>query len=91
MSMSDWRLQGQKRYLANVALSWRTYQPYREGWDHDHCEFCMRKAAVAGGDFTAGYATGDNYHWICAECAQDFCVPFKWTGVKRPTAGEVQR
>jgi hypothetical protein len=76
--MADWRLQGQERYLKAVELCWATYKPYREGWDHDHCEFCGRKFAVQGGDFTEGYTTKDRYHWVCKDCYGDFKSMFDW-------------
>jgi len=76
--MFDWRLQGQERYLKGADLCWATYKPYREGWDHDHCEFCGRKFAIEGGDFSEGYRTGDSYRWICKDCYADFSVAFGW-------------
>jgi hypothetical protein len=76
--MTDWRLQGQERYLNGVQLRWGSYKPYREGWDHDHCEFCGRKFAVQGGDFVEGYATRDLYHWICKACYENFKSTFNW-------------
>ena len=77
--MSDWRLQGQERFLHGVALSWSSYKPYRGGWDHDHCEFCGKKFAVKDGDFSEGYMTRDGYHWICKGCFEDFKQRFGWT------------
>lgn len=45
---SDWRLQGQERYLKGVALALRKYQRFapNPSWDHDHCEFCGAKFMV---------------------------------------------
>lgn len=82
--MSDWRLQGQERYLSGVELCWSSYEPFREGWDHDHCEFCGRKFAVEGGDFTEGYRTLDGYHWISKDCYDDFKGLFNWRVVPCP-------
>ena len=82
--MADWRLQGQERYLKGVELCWDMYKPYREGWDHDHCEFCGRKFAVKGGDFTEGYRTLDALHWISEDCYDDFKVMFDWKIVPCP-------
>jgi hypothetical protein len=76
--MSDWRLQGQQSYLEGVELHWAKYHPYREGGDHDHCEFCQRKFALQRGDFDEGYTTNDGYRWICKECYEDFKGMFKW-------------
>jgi hypothetical protein len=70
--MTDWRLQGQESYLKNAELWFCDYEPFRAGWEHDHCEFCSQKIAVTGGDFTKGYATIDRYHWICENCFEDF-------------------
>lgn len=69
----DWRRQGQERYLAGRTFVLRTYAPYREGWEHDHCEFCGHKFSLADGDLQRGYVTTDNYHWVCERCFQDFC------------------
>jgi hypothetical protein len=76
--MSDWRLQGQERFLKKVDLCFRTYFPYREGWDHDHCEFCGGKFSTKEGDFHEGYVTNDLYHWICTGCFNDFISKFDW-------------
>jgi hypothetical protein len=76
--MSDWRLHGQERYLKQVELCYCAYEIYREGWDHDHCEFCGGKFATQGGEFTEGYATVDLYRWICKKCYEDFKSIFDW-------------
>lgn len=43
--------------------------------DHDHCEFCWTKFME---DYPEceheGYATLDNYNWVCKECFEDFKV-----------------
>jgi hypothetical protein len=80
--MSDWRLQNQESYLKGITLYRAAYQPYRVGWDHDHCEFCGRKFAIDGGDFTEGYATQDRYHWVCIGCYEDFKQRFDWKVVR---------
>ncbi len=77
--MSDWRLQGQERYLAGVALRRKKYTRYREDWEHDHCEFCGRKFSTREGDLNDGYVTSDNYHWVCNDCYEDFKAVFNWT------------
>ena len=77
--MNDWRLQGQEKYLMGVKLVWKKYKPSHRGWDHDHCEFCGLKFSLNGGDFDAGYATCDDYHWICKNCYEDFKVLFNWS------------
>jgi len=74
----DWRRQGQEEFLRGLKWSLRFYVPYREGWDHDHCEFCWRKFSLAKGDVHIGYVSGDKYHWVCEECFADFCDELGW-------------
>jgi hypothetical protein len=74
----DWRLQGQERFLHGVTLLKKRYHKYRDGWEHDHCEFCGRKFSEAPGDMHIGYATTDNYHWVCEDCFNDFSQVFDW-------------
>jgi hypothetical protein len=35
-----------RAWLMGVKLYPIGYKTYREGWDHDHCEFCMAKFSV---------------------------------------------
>jgi hypothetical protein len=82
-SDADWRLQGQEKYLTGVTLHHRSYFLWREDWDHDHCEFCWRKFLVPGDvemDYStrAGWATEDEYRWICDGCFADFRDRFHW-------------
>jgi len=80
----DWRLQGQEKYLKGATLSWKAYVRPSESWDHDHCEFCWEK--FMGGEtpdnLHEGYATADNYRWICARCFADFADMFDWVVTK---------
>ena len=79
LQMNDWRLQGQEKYLKGIALERKKYHPYRDGWDHDHCEFCGAEFSLEGaGAFGFGYASPDNYHWICDNCFEDFKEKFDW-------------
>ena len=57
--MTDWRLQEQEGYLKGVSLSRRRYKKYREGWGHDHCDFCGAKFSEQAEDLRVGYATAD--------------------------------
>ncbi|MBN2448559.1 MAG: hypothetical protein JXO22_17660 [Phycisphaerae bacterium] len=82
--MDDWRLQGQEEYLKGITLRRATYRPYREGWDHDHCEFCGCKFSTRPGDQNEGYTTLDEYRWICQTCYEDFKAVFAWTIVSEP-------
>jgi hypothetical protein len=77
--MDDWRLHGQEKYLKSVLLERKKYQQYRTGWDHDHCEFCGEKFSLDIPEtLQIGYATPDNYRWICDVCFQDFENLFDW-------------
>ena len=79
----DWRLQGQEKYLHGVTLTRRAYRQYasNQSWDHDHCEFCGAKFSVESLPDTLqeGYATADDYRWICPTCFEDFKEMFGWT------------
>ncbi len=77
---SDWRLTNQEKYLKGVSLKLRKYKGYRDGRDHDHCEFCWKKFSESPGEtvLNQGYATEDNYRWICIQCFEDFKNLFEW-------------
>lgn len=77
----DWRLTNQEVYLKGKNLQFKQYKKYREGWDHDHCEFCFTKfmESNTSEEFQKeGYTTSDNYHWICKQCFEDFKEYFEW-------------
>lgn len=77
--MDDWRLQGQDKYLKGKVVERKKYQCYRDGWDHDHCEFCGTKFSLDISDaLKVGYATKNNYYWICDACFEDFKALFEW-------------
>jgi hypothetical protein len=82
---SDWRLQGQERYLQGAALEKLSYSPSHQDWDHDHCEFCGAK--FAGKDTLdaahEGFTTSDRCRWICSTCFGDFRVRFGWSLIER--------
>ena len=77
----DWRLHGQEKYLSGVSLTWKKYKKWSETWDHDHCSFCMATFMEKTGTdiLTEGYATSDNYYWICKTCFEDFKTLFHWS------------
>jgi hypothetical protein len=75
---SDWRRQGQENYLKGKVLTLQRYRPFRDGWDHDHCEFCGTKFSVAAGDLNQGYSADNGYQWICPNCFRDFKDEFEW-------------
>jgi hypothetical protein len=80
VKQSDWRLQGQERYLQGVTLFHRGYRRKSDTSDHDHCEFCWAKFMEE--DFPEvlheGYCTKDQYHWVCQQCFSDFRERFAW-------------
>ena len=78
MDESDWRLVDQEQYLTGVMLFRRTWKQSRPSWDHDHCEFCGAKSSTASNDLHEGWATEDEYHWICRTCFTDFRERFGW-------------
>jgi len=61
-------------------LYWKKYTQYSEKWDHDHCAFCGTKFSPEGcpGSLREGYATEDNYRWICPTCFEDFKDTCEW-------------
>jgi|SRR5262249_25127165 len=87
----DTRLQGQEKYLKGVDLCRRAYRQYpaNPSWDHDHCCFCFADFEVEHDPrypdvLHEGYCTLDEYHWICAECFDDFRERFEWRVVAPP-------
>jgi hypothetical protein len=83
---SDWRLQGQERYLQGVTLVHRHYRRNKKNplWDHDHCEFCWAKfmVEVYPNVLHEGYATNDDSRWVCEKCFHDFKDMFAWKVVE---------
>lgn len=79
---NDWRLHGQEK--GDVGLTWyhRKWRTYSESWDHDHCEYCMACFSSAPEDIHEGYASEDNYHWICPTCYNDFKELLDWKTVE---------
>jgi len=76
----DWRRQGQELYLKGATLTFKKYATQKDAWDHDHCEFCGAKFMEPGNDgaLTEGYATEDNYRWVCTQCFEDFKGEYRW-------------
>ena len=79
---NDPRLGGQDRFLKSVTLVRRPYTRYPKNpnWEHDHCAFCWAKFMVDDqpGVLHEGYATEDEYHWVCLTCFADFRDMFEW-------------
>ena len=82
---NDWRLQGQD-YLQGATLFHRAWRQTRRDWDHDHCDFCFAKIASRGIEdaLHEGWATADEYHWVCDTCYQDFKGRFEWREPSAP-------
>ncbi len=78
---NDWRLTNQLAYLQGAVLSWRRYSPRPgDSWEHDHCAFCWAKFRAEEDPeiLHEGYATPDEYHWVCKTCFEDFRELFEW-------------
>lgn len=76
---SDWRLTNQQNYLMGEALNYKENSKRTSKTDHDHCEFCFQKFADSGEDtIQEGYATLDDYRWICPTCFNDFKEQFRF-------------
>jgi hypothetical protein len=74
----DWRRQDQARFLKRRSVALRGWSAHRDGWDHDHCEFCGAKFSMREGDLNRGYTTADDHHWICETCFADFAEEMQW-------------
>jgi len=89
-SDNDWRLQGQEKYLKGIKLVRRKYRQYAKNpdWDHDHCSFCWVEFCLKENcdSLKEGYATLDDYHWICPTCFEDFKDLFNWEVVSEPNS-----
>lgn len=79
MTEKDCRLTNQMDYLYEKHLIKSKYQPYRQGWEHDHCVFCSEKIDSKTPE---AYCTEDKYFWICVDCYEDFKDKFKWMVTK---------
>ena len=79
MDINDWRYREQESYLLGVTLRRKKYSERVTKTDHDHCQFCGTKFSDSiPGALTEGYATSDDYYWICDNCYSDFAEDFKW-------------
>ncbi|MBE6911452.1 MAG: hypothetical protein E7473_02905 [Ruminococcaceae bacterium] len=81
MNKNDWRLTNQINYLFRKKLIKGGFKPYREGWEHEHCEFCAERIDNTTAE---AYSTEDRYHWICKECYNDFKDMFEWEVCNHP-------
>src|SRR5438874_2260888 len=81
LTLDDWRLHGQERYLENAVLHRATYRRPDGDWEHDHCEFCWEPFVEDGcqDELSEGFATPDEDRWICPRCFEDFKEQFGWS------------
>ena len=87
----DWRLEHlhTQPHLRGARFIPKRYQPYRAGWDHDHCVSCLAKLADPSmeGDrivhkgyaTTADYVMGTDYAWACMPCFDLFKDEMNWS------------
>jgi hypothetical protein len=77
---NDWRLSFQTERLHGVRLVRKAWTQTRPDWDHDHCSFCWAKFGDAkhAEYLHEGYATVDDYDWVCSTCYNDFRARFQW-------------
>jgi len=75
----DWRL-ASARSIKGAVLKWSRYRQPRPAWDHDHCVACWAKfAEFEGPDIQhEGYATLDEYNWVCAVCFRELKEVLDW-------------
>ena len=85
MPKDDWRRPGGE-FLHGVPLVHRKYRQNQKNpkWDHDHCEFCGVTFSLMDipEDLKEGYATEDDYRWVCPKCFEDFRDEFKWVVIE---------
>lgn len=71
--------------MTGLDMCWNSYRRHSETSDHDHCEFCGAKFAepeLIPDALHVGYATADEYRWVCEECFDDFRERFGWNVVR---------
>lgn len=76
---TDWRWNGQERFLYGVRFRPERYAATSPHWDHEHCEMCGDKISEYEGDTNDAYCSADKRHWVCPRCFADFAVVLKWT------------
>lgn len=83
MDNNDWRIRWQEDYLKGKTLYYHKYEPWSKNWDHEHCEFCMKKIGQTEDSFHEGYSTLDDFYWICLNCYEDFKESFLFNIFKK--------
>ena len=81
---TDWRLNGQERYLSGKRIAKVRFLKFDEEIDHAHCSFCWAKFSDNEEDLHVGYITDDREHIICEECYNDFKDRFQWKLTEEP-------
>ena len=83
----DWRLSlaSPPEFYARFTWMYKPWTKTRDGWDHDHCEFCQVKISdvAVESERTQGWASDDDYYWVCDPCFTDFRETFNWSEVPR--------
>jgi len=80
----DWRLDHGADELRDRTFRFATWWPYRDVWEHDHCQFCFSEISAdqtGHADFNEAWVTADDaYTWVCVDCFEDFREQFGWVG-----------
>lgn len=80
-------------WLHETFWRWETYGQPSPEWNHEHCVFCNRRIAEAGGSdpetiheaWTTTYADSDGdtgYEWVCPSCFDQLQDTFAWRVIK---------
>ena len=71
---------GEVSYYSDCVWSFKTWTITREGWDHDHCEFCLIKITDLdiSDSLKEGWTNQDEGLWICESCFEDFKDKYQW-------------
>ena len=76
--MTDWRTES-AQFTKGLSFALKRYERYTEQWDHDHCAACTEKfSETIPGALRQGYATPDNYYWICHNCFNELKEEMGW-------------
>jgi len=77
--MADWRIDNAK-WTRGAVFKFKKYTRPSEEWDHDHCEACWATFMESGSPdvLTEGYATEDDYRWVCPQCFSDLKEEMGW-------------
>jgi hypothetical protein len=77
-AVTDWRVD-LAVHTRGATFTLKKYVRRSEQWDHDHCEACTQTfSETILGTLREGYATSDNYRWICPDCFRDLRQEMGW-------------